>query len=34
MVLDERQTQRLGLDDPNLKPLWDSMSTTNWTKEK
>lgn len=34
ILLDEKQTQRLGIDDPDLTPLWDSMSTTIWKKEK
>lgn len=34
ILLDERKTQKLGIDDPDLKPLWDSMSTTLWKKDR
>jgi tetratricopeptide (TPR) repeat protein len=30
MAVDEQTVQRVALDDPDLKPLWDSMSTTVW----
>lgn len=33
LLIDENQTRLDGIDDPDLKPLWDSMSGTMWTKE-
>ena len=33
MLLDEKKTQRVGIDDPDLLPLWDSMSGTIWSKD-
>jgi hypothetical protein len=30
--IDDKATQKAAIDDPNLKPLWDSMSTTVWKK--
>jgi hypothetical protein len=30
MALDEHAVQRAAIDDPDLKPLWDSMSGTKW----
>jgi tetratricopeptide (TPR) repeat protein len=32
VVIDERSVQRMALDDPDLKPLWDSMSGTFWKR--
>jgi hypothetical protein len=34
MRIDERTSQQAGIDDPDLKPLWDGMSTTVWKKTK
>ena len=34
ILVDERATQVHGIDDPDLKPLWDSMSTTVWKLER
>jgi tetratricopeptide (TPR) repeat protein len=28
LLIDDKAVQRAGIDDPDLKPLWDSMSTT------
>ena len=28
MAIDEHTVKRAGIDDPDLKPLWDSMSGT------
>jgi predicted Zn-dependent protease len=33
MAIDEKTVQKLALDDPDLKPLWDSMSGTIWKRE-
>lgn len=33
MALDEETVKREGIDDPDLKPLWDSMSGTLWRRE-
>ena len=27
ILIDDKTVQRAGIDDPDLKPLWDSMST-------
>lgn len=32
MVLNKRAVQRAAVDDPDLKPLWDSMSGTVWKR--
>jgi hypothetical protein len=32
MAIDERTVRRVAIDDPDLKPLWDSMSGTIWKK--
>lgn len=32
MLVDDKSVQRAGIDDPDLQPLWDSMSTTIWRK--
>jgi tetratricopeptide (TPR) repeat protein len=32
MDVDEHTVQRKGIDDPDLKPLWDSMSGTRWKR--
>jgi hypothetical protein len=34
MLIDQRTVQRAALDDPDLKPLWDSMSGTLWKRAK
>jgi tetratricopeptide (TPR) repeat protein len=33
MKIDDRTVQRMAIDDPDLKPLWDSMSGTLWNKK-
>lgn len=33
MGLNEKEVQKMVLDDPDLKPFWDSMSGTIWKKE-
>ena len=33
MEIDTKAVQRISLDDPDLKPLWDSMSGTIWKRE-
>lgn len=33
VVIDDEAVQKAGIEDPDLKPLWDSMSTTIWKKE-
>ncbi len=33
MAIDERTVKREAIDDPDLQPLWDSMSGTLWKKE-
>jgi hypothetical protein len=30
MNIDEKDVQRAALDDPDLKPFWNSMSGTSW----
>jgi tetratricopeptide (TPR) repeat protein len=32
MAVDEHAVKRVALDDPDLKPLWDSMSGTIWKR--
>jgi hypothetical protein len=32
MVLNEDEVKRIALDDPDVKPLWDSMSGTIWKR--
>jgi tetratricopeptide (TPR) repeat protein len=32
MVVDEHAVRRAAIDDPDLKPLWDSMSGTVWKR--
>jgi tetratricopeptide (TPR) repeat protein len=32
MTIDEDTVKREGIDDPDLKPLWDSMSNTFWKR--
>ena len=32
MAIDKLAVQRAALDDPDLKPLWDSMSGTLWKR--
>lgn len=33
MAFDEHTVKQKAIDDPDLKPLWDSMSGTIWTRE-
>lgn len=33
MAMDEHEVKRQALDDPDLKPLWDSMSGSIWKQE-
>ena len=33
MAIDEQTVKRAGIEEPDLKPLWDSMSGTLWKKE-
>jgi predicted Zn-dependent protease len=33
MVLNEKEVQKMVLDEPDLKPFWDSMSGTIWKRE-
>lgn len=33
MALDEKTVQKLAVNDPDMKPLWDSMSGTIWKRE-
>jgi hypothetical protein len=33
MAIDEKTVKKLAIDDPDLKPLWDSMSGTFWKLE-
>jgi tetratricopeptide (TPR) repeat protein len=32
IIIDDKAVQRTALDDPDLKPLWDSMGGTFWKK--
>jgi tetratricopeptide (TPR) repeat protein len=32
MAIDEHTVKQAAIDDPDLKPLWDSMSTTVWKR--
>lgn len=32
MAIDEHGAQRVAVDDPDLKPLWDSMGGTTWKR--
>jgi tetratricopeptide (TPR) repeat protein len=32
LLIDEKSAQKAGIDDPDLQPLWDRMSTTIWKK--
>ena len=32
MAIDEHTVKRAAIDDPDLKPLWDSMSGTIWKR--
>jgi hypothetical protein len=32
MAIDETTVKRAAIDDPDLQPLWDSMSGTFWKK--
>ena len=34
MAIDEQTVKRVALDDPDLKPLWDSLSGTLWTRSE
>jgi len=33
IVIDEKKVQKLAVDNPDLKPLWDSMDGTIWKRE-
>jgi tetratricopeptide (TPR) repeat protein len=33
MAIDEHTVKRAAIDDPDLKPLWDSLSGTLWKRE-
>jgi tetratricopeptide (TPR) repeat protein len=33
MAINEQIVKRMAIDDPDLKPLWDSMSGTMWKRE-
>jgi hypothetical protein len=33
MAIDERYIKSIAIYDPDLKPLWDSMSGTMWIRE-
>jgi hypothetical protein len=33
MVIDTKAVQKIAVDDPDLQPLWDSMSGTLWRRE-
>src|SRR5580698_1949984 len=33
ILIDDKAVQKIALDDPDLKPLWDSMSGTLWKRE-
>jgi hypothetical protein len=33
MAINPKTVQKSAIDDPDLKPLWDSMSGTLWKKE-
>ena len=32
MALDENTVKRMGIDDPDLEPLWQGMRDTTWKK--
>lgn len=32
MAIDEKTVKRIAIDDPDLQPLWDSMSGTLWKR--
>ncbi len=34
ILIDERTVQKAAIDDPDLKPLWDNMSTTIWKRKQ
>lgn len=34
MAIDEHTVKRAAIDDPDLKPLWDSMSGTTWKRSR
>ena len=34
MSIDEHAVKRAAVDDPDLKPLWDSMSGTSWKRSE
>ena len=34
VVIDDKIVPKTAINDPDLKPLWDSMSTTNWKKNE
>lgn len=33
MTINEKEVQRAAIDDPDLQPLWDSLSGTLWKRE-
>jgi hypothetical protein len=33
MAINEQAVKKMAIDDPNFKPLWDSMSGTMWKKK-
>jgi len=33
VAMDDKQVAKIGIDDPDLKPLWDSMGGTMWKRE-
>lgn len=33
LILDTEIVRKTGIDDPDVRPLWDSMSGTLWTRE-
>jgi len=34
MNIDEKRVRRAAVDDPDLKPLWDSLGGTWWKREE
>ena len=32
MAIDEKTVRRMGIDDPDLEPLWEGMRDTTWKK--
>jgi tetratricopeptide (TPR) repeat protein len=33
MAINEQAVKKMAIDDPDLKPLWDSMSGTMWKRD-